>query len=129
MTVGRGRALLSSGCGMVPGRWIPPHSRMEPLGTLWGGGDSGVGTPFPQGKRYFQSCLKIIAGYVVTIKQPRVVFVFSEFGCFSWWEALWVGHCAGHPLCQCSHGTGRGLRSLVDLFCFEFGGDQAFNVL
>lgn len=64
---------------MVPGRWIPPHSRMEPLGTLWGGGDSGLGTPFPQGKRYFQSCLKIIAGYIVTIKQPRVVFLFSEF--------------------------------------------------
>lgn len=33
----------------------------------------------------------------MTIKQPRVVFLFSEFGCFSWWEALWVGPCAGHP--------------------------------
>lgn len=31
------------------------------------------------------------------------------------------------PLFSC--GAGREFRRLVDFFCFEFGGDRAFNVL
>lgn len=47
--------------------------------------------PFPPGaggRGCFRSCLKIIPGYIVTIKQLRLVFFCSELGCFLWGEEV-----------------------------------------
>lgn len=65
----------------------PPGSRMEPPWDY--AGDLGLGSPPPGagGRGCFQSCLKIITGYIVTIN-VGLFFSFVTWVVFLWGEEM-----------------------------------------